>query len=230
MNKKASGIKSRFAIILLMAVIFLITGVLMLDVSAQVSSTTTPLSPQQTGEFYIKITSPGGTYPSIYNFLVTASSGGYSGTGTGYYKIKDIRAPTMDCGDPKSFSVTPASPTDSDKITITAQASDNVAVTKMELLVDGQVAKTCYSGQCSTSLGPYSAGSSHTASASAYDAAGNKKDCSKTISVVSIPIDCVAAKSGGRCNVGDIGKTITCPGACSANALCSGSTITYVCG
>lgn len=143
---------------------------------------------------------------------------------------KDGVPPVMDCANPSYFSVTPSSPTDSDKITITAQASDNVAVSKIELLVDGQVVKTCNSGYCSTSQGSYSAGSSHTASAKAYDAAGNKKECSKGFSVVSIPVDCVNAKSGGQCNVGDIGKTITCPGACSANALCSGSTVTYVCG
>src|SRR5207253_202578 len=58
--------------------------------------------------------------------------------------------------------------------TVTATASDNVGVTKVEIYLDGALQTSCASSPCNWSWNTTaSANGSHTLSSKAYDAAGN---------------------------------------------------------
>lgn len=122
----------------------------------------------------------------------------------------DAKPPAMDCNNANQFSIYPTSPNDYENITISAKASDNIAVSKIEIYADGSIRQTCNSGQCSKTIGPYQAGATHVVAAKAYDAAGNKAECSKSFSVVPLSANCKAAMAGQLCDAGDIGKDIVC--------------------
>jgi hypothetical protein len=80
----------------------------------------------------------------------------------------DTVAPTVQVTSPPNGAVIAKS------TTVAASASDNVAVTRLDILVDGKLYKTC--STCSTSF-QWNAGKltkgSHTLQGVAYDAAGN---------------------------------------------------------
>src|SRR3954447_3570568 len=106
--------------------------------------------------------------PSWDNGLLIANGVSYISHGTGGGGGSDTTAPTVSISSPTAGS------TVSGTITITAGASDNVGVSKVEIYVDGALRVT-------DTASPYTwdwntttfANSSHTITAKAYDAAGN---------------------------------------------------------
>ncbi len=90
----------------------------------------------------------------------------------------DTTAPTVALTAPANNS------TVSGSTTISASASDNVGVSKVEFLVDGAVVGTDTSSPYSTSWNSSTAGASASITAKAYDAAGNTKlSTARTVSV-----------------------------------------------
>ncbi len=82
----------------------------------------------------------------------------------------------IDTVDPSidSLDHSPEPPTNSDTVTISGSASDDESsVTETRLYADGTLEETCSSSSCSTAVGPFSAGSTHSYRIEADDAAGN---------------------------------------------------------
>jgi hypothetical protein len=71
-----------------------------------------------------------------------------------------------------SVSHSPQNPSESQQVTLTATASDNVKLREVKLYLDGQLARTCSSSPCQNLSGPYPFGT-HTYYATAEDYAGN---------------------------------------------------------
>jgi peptidoglycan/xylan/chitin deacetylase (PgdA/CDA1 family) len=104
-----------------------------------------------------------------------------SATRTVTVRPADATAPTVSLTAPASGA------TVSGTTTISASASDNVGVTKVEFLVDGAVVGTDTTSPYSTSWNSSTAGASATIAAKAYDAAGNTKVSSaRTVNVADV--------------------------------------------
>lgn len=73
-------------------------------------------------------------------------------------------------------------------LTISANATDDIGVTKVELLEDGAVTKTLTSAPYQTTSSIASIDGTHTIGARAYDASGNVGSASEHISVVISPV------------------------------------------
>ncbi len=72
------------------------------------------------------------------------------------------------------MKVSPKSPTRDDKITFLAAASDSGGISKVQIIVNGAVAKQCSTSPCTYVGGPYPENSKVTFYAVAWDKAGNK--------------------------------------------------------
>jgi len=73
-----------------------------------------------------------------------------------------------------SITVSPKNPTRNDHLTFTATASDSGGISKVQIIVNGAVRKTCNTSPCTYVGGPYPENSKVTYSAGAWDKAGNK--------------------------------------------------------
>jgi hypothetical protein len=71
-----------------------------------------------------------------------------------------------------SVSHSPQNPLETEQVTLTATASDNVKLKEIRLYLDGQPVRTCSSSPCTNVSGPYPFGT-HTYYATAEDYAGN---------------------------------------------------------
>lgn len=97
---------------------------------------------------------------------------------------------TVDTTNPSitSLSHSPTTPTDSDSVTIDTSASDSAtSIVETRIYVDGSLVETCSSSSCSTSVGPFSAGSTHTYTVEADDEAGNTASDSGSFTVDQAP-------------------------------------------
>ncbi len=84
-------------------------------------------------------------------------------------------------------SASPNKPTRNDKITFTATATDNKALTKIELFVNAVKVKTCTASPCTYVGGPYAEHSNVTYAATAWDKAGNHATSgNKKVSLASV--------------------------------------------
>ena len=110
----------------------------------------------------------GGPYPegTTVNYAANAydKAGNSTGTGNRYLGIEDTTPPEVTVSH---------SPGPGRQVTFTAKAWDNIAVDRIELLVDGRVVKTCSSSPCTYVGGPYPEGTTVNYAAKAYDKAGN---------------------------------------------------------
>ncbi|GEM_PF-2529796 len=85
-----------------------------------------------------------------------------------------VPEPPADTTPPQvQISASPASPTSSDPVVFTASASDDVALQRIEIVVNGTTVATCYASPCSYNGGPYPAGTVEYG-ANAFDQAGNR--------------------------------------------------------
>lgn len=85
-----------------------------------------------------------------------------------------VPQPPADTTPPQvEISASPASPTAGDTVVFTANASDDVALQRIEIVVNGSTVATCYASPCSYSGGPYPEGTV-TYGANAFDQAGNR--------------------------------------------------------
>lgn len=81
---------------------------------------------------------------------------------------QDVEAPTVEILSPYVGAVI------AKKVTVKAAAGDNVAVTRIDLSVDGKLIKTVYASSLALSLNTsYLSAGAHTLTAEAFDAAGN---------------------------------------------------------
>lgn len=114
----------------------------------------------------------GGSYP-YYDI------GAYEYQGTGGPSPSDTTPPTVSIFSPPSGSTVSGS-----VVNITASASDNIGVTKVEFYIDGQLKSnhTTSPYAYSWNTTAYSNGS-HTLMVKAYDAAGNSRSASHTVTV-----------------------------------------------
>ncbi len=80
----------------------------------------------------------------------------------------DVQPPVV------SLTISPDKPTRVDKITFTAAASDNQALSRIQMFINGSVAKECAASPCVYEGGPYPNDASLIYAARAFDAAGNQ--------------------------------------------------------
>ncbi|MCY3414172.1 MAG: S8 family serine peptidase [Candidatus Heimdallarchaeota archaeon] len=108
---------------------------------------------------YFRVQRYSGAGTEYFNFVATVTQGGGGG---------DTTAPTVTITSPSNGA------TVSDTVTVSASASDNVAVDRVEFSVDGQLKSTDYTSPYSFSWDTtlYS-DASHSVTAEAFDAAGN---------------------------------------------------------
>lgn len=131
-----------------------------------------------------------------------------------------VTATTPDITKPEisSLTITPSSPITADDIKISATATDNVGVTKIEIYISDVLVKTCLdTNSCSTDAINYPNTCSHYYYARAYDAAGNEvKTETKRFNVRSVPTYAlsvtVSGDGDGRVNSTpvDINCTYSC--------------------
>ncbi len=122
----------------------------------------------------------------------------------------DTTAPTVSLTAPSNNATVSAG------TTISASASDNVAVTKVEFLVDGVVVGSDTSSPYSTSWNSSSSPASVTLTAKAYDAAGNTKvSTPRTVNVADVvdPTAAMTAPTAGSSVTG----TVTLSGTAADN-------------
>jgi photosystem II stability/assembly factor-like uncharacterized protein len=93
---------------------------------------------------------------SIFTFT-TATAGGTS----------DTTPPVV------TASHSPATPTSTQQVTYTVTATDTSGVASTQLYIDGTLANSCASATCSYTIGPYTAGSTHSYYGRATDASSN---------------------------------------------------------
>ncbi len=142
---------------------------------------------------YNKTTCHGGTPTTKSSVTVNVPAGGYADL---WWHYTDIKSPTVSITSPSNGA------TVSGTKTITASASDNVGVTKVELRVDGALKKTDTSSPYSYSWDTTAVSNgSHSLQARAYDVVGNV-GTSTTISVtvnnaLAPTVDIKANGSGG---------------------------------
>lgn len=85
------------------------------------------------------------------------------------------------------ITASPANPTTNDVVVFTASASDDVALQRIEIVVNGTTVATCYASPCSYSGGPYPAGTV-TYGANAFDQAGNRRWTGNQTLAVTAPV------------------------------------------
>jgi peptidoglycan/xylan/chitin deacetylase (PgdA/CDA1 family) len=116
-------------------------------------------------------------------------------------RAPDTTAPTVSLTAPSNGA------TVSGTTTISASASDDVGVTKVEFLVDGAVVGTDTTSPYSTSWSSSTAGASATIAAKAYDAAGNAKlSSARTVNVADVlsPTATMTSPSDGASVTGTV--------------------------
>lgn len=164
------------------ATTFAVTPTLPSGWIATPASLTQTLTPSQSVTTVINVTSPATSTAGNYTITEKAvstifSSLTASASATASVVVPDVTPPTVSITSPVSGSkVTAAS------VTISATASDNTKVTKVEISVDSKL-------QVSDTASPYSykwntnktASGTHTITAKAYDAAGNTTTASITV-------------------------------------------------
>lgn len=118
-------------------------------------------------------------------------------TRIGTFKLSGCGAPPPppDTTPPTTSITAPANgATVSGTTTVTATASDNVGVTKVEIYVDSALATSCASSPCSYAWNTTTAtNASHTLSSKAYDAAGNVGTSSAVTVTVSNAASCATS-------------------------------------
>ncbi|MGC8873843.1 MAG: hypothetical protein ACP5SI_05265 [Chloroflexia bacterium] len=72
------------------------------------------------------------------------------------------------------ITASPPNPTTNDTVVFTASGTDETALQRIEIVVNGSTVATCYASPCSYSGGPYPAGTV-TYGANAFDQAGNRR-------------------------------------------------------
>ncbi len=103
----------------------------------------------------------------------------------------DTTAPTLNSA---SAGISPTSPSPSDTITVTGNATDTLSgINTIEVYVDSALVHTCnfastQSASCATSVGPYAASSTHQYYIKAYDAAGNVGTSNTSQFTISNPL------------------------------------------
>ena len=158
---------------------------------------------------------PGDTYT-----LTVSASDGRTATAT-----VTIPAPQPDTTAPSVTLTSPANGTAVDKgstVTITANATDNIGVTKVEFLVNGTVVNTDTSAPYSYGWSTASAATgNHTVTAKAYDAAGNvatSTAATVTVNAVTPPADTTAPSVSLTSPAGNSSATIGSNVTIAANA------------
>jgi len=143
--------------------------------SAVLSSSSLLLAPGASGSTTVTVTSPTTATDGFYDFSVSATNSINSslvGTTSATYVVStaDTTLPSVTIISPLNGS----SVTRKSTITISATATDNIGVSKVEFYVNGSL-------KCTDTTDPYTcnwnvpapAGRSYTLQAKAYDAAGN---------------------------------------------------------
>jgi len=129
------------------------------------------------------------TTPSVIYYGGGGGGGGGGGNGSAPQQTTtpppatpDTTSPTISITSPLSGSTT----TDTDAITVTATAADNIGVTRVELYVDGVLAGTTATVPYTITLNPPLSQGAHTLVMKAYDAAGNVgSSASVSISIIA---------------------------------------------
>jgi hypothetical protein len=115
----------------------------------------------------------------------------------------------------------PQSPSVTQPITFTAEATDNVGLKEIQVYVDGTLLKTCTSSPCEVTIGPYPPGA-HTYHAIAVDLAGNQ-NVSETASVAVVGEQPPPPENESISNVqvspGDTTATITWETLCGTQSM-----------
>jgi hypothetical protein len=164
------------------------------DIATNTISGTSMATPHVTGAAALYLSAnPAATPAQVASALVSgADSGVLTSTGAGspnkllYERFIGAVAGPPDTTPPVATLTAPAAGTDSGMVTLTATASDDVAVAKVEFLVDGAVVATDTSTQCSFLWNSGSvANGSHTLGARATDTSGNPSAISSVAVTVS---------------------------------------------
>jgi hypothetical protein len=116
-----------------------------------------------------------------YDSIGQRSNDAYVGTRASFTVMVVDNPPTVTITSPQNGAVFTV-PSDSASVTISATASDDKGVNRIELYLDGGYVTTCYSTSCSIqrTVGV----GSHTVKAIAYDTANQKAEASVSFSVV----------------------------------------------
>jgi len=131
----------------------------------------------------------GGPYADRSSITVAAvawdSSGNRGGSGERRLSLSalaDTTPPTVE------VACSPSEPTGANPITFRATASDDEGdISRIQVLVDGEVVKECPASPCVCEGGPYAERSSITVAAVAWDSAGNEGQSGKTVSLSATP-------------------------------------------
>jgi chitinase len=138
------------------------------------------------------------------NVVATDGSGNYGSDGG--YLVSTANGGSVDTAPPALAITAPANgATVSGAVTVSAIASDNVGVTKVEFSVDGSLLATSTGAPYGFAWDASTASpGAHTITAKAYDAAGNSADATITVNVPSPPdttpptVSVTAPTSGAR--------------------------------
>lgn len=174
------------------------------------SASLTSVLPAATGTVSLTITSPSTALPIAYSFAATAANittTGYSGSVSGSYVIPDRILPTVSLTSPKSGAIV------SGTISVTASASDNVGVAKVEFYLDSSTTPfaTDTSSPYSVTLDTTSlTKGTHTLKAKASDFTGNNKTASVSVTVDNqLPTVTLTAPANGATVSGTVTITAT---------------------
>ncbi len=158
--------------------------------SSNMSATSATLNPGGSTNVTLSVTSPSGTPDGTNTFTVNAtdsSDGSHAGSANGNYivftQVADTTAPSVSITSPAAnASVT------GNKVNVSASATDDIKLSKVELYIDNKVVKTCtttgknLSCTFSWNTKPVPNGN-HTIMSKAYDAANNITQASITVVV-----------------------------------------------
>lgn len=147
---------------------------------------TITLGSGSSGYLWAYVTSPAGTADGDYPLTVVATRAGASGTSTTSYKVYsyDVTAPKLYYANPPDGSTVSGR-----SVNVGVASSDDHAVKKIELYIDGTYTSTStcdgisYECQLSYSWSTRRAGGSHSATFKSYDWLGNVGTLSTTFNV-----------------------------------------------
>ncbi len=145
--------------------------------------TSVTVNPGSAGSANVVVTSPSGTANSTYDLSASASDASqalHTGQASASYVLfTDAQAPTVTVTSPSNGAALKGA-----NVTVSATASDNVGVAKVEFYVDNALQVTDSSAPYSFKMGlrKFSAGA-HVISAKAYDAVGNSASASVSVTI-----------------------------------------------